>query len=174
MSNNPFKSFDPFQINTLQEMLNKNRDLIQSFFGDQLFDENFIDRIVQKGNVLGDDSLPKESSSRTIPMDLIQRKNELLLIFEIPGLNSEEDVDIKVYGSTLIIEGEIKRNYLISDKEQIKFERKVGTFSKKVVLPVIFDHQRIHAKYINGLLEVRLPVLKSNRYEKVSVNFLKT
>jgi len=166
-----FKSADTFDFINLSELLDKNKEMIHSFFGKNPFDENFIRNILENGNLLGQDAIADKDGNRSIPMDLIQRKNEILVIFEIPGLKSEEDVEIKVLGSTLIVEGEIKRDYYLSDKEKVKFERKIGPFSKKVVLPVVFDQKKIHAKYMNGLLEVRIPIVKSNRYEKVLVRF---
>ncbi len=107
--NNPFKSFDTFNFNNLQEILDKNKDMISSFFGNNQFDENFMQKMMEKGTVLGQESPMMDNDTKSIPMDMIQRKHEVVIILEIPGLNSEEDVDIKVLGSTLIIEGEIRR-----------------------------------------------------------------
>ncbi|OEF99032.1 hypothetical protein BHF71_02240 [Vulcanibacillus modesticaldus] len=165
--------FYPYDIKNLKEILEKNKDFLESFFGENTFDEHFFNNIFKQSPKIltSSETINQETNARTIPMDMIQRKHEVILIFEIPGLNNAEDVDIKLLGSTLVITGEIRRNYMLSDKEIIKFERKVGRFSKKVALPFIVDNKRIHAKYYKGLLEVRVPIIKPNNYEKISVRF---
>jgi len=171
-------SLHPYNINQIREMLDNNKELFESFFGGNMFDNQFFEHVIPKdstkkksdGNV-GNLNTDLESNVKSIPMDLIQKKHEFVLILEIPGLNQEKDVMIKSVGSTIIIEGEIKRNYDWEENQSIKLERKIGRFSKKVQLPIVFDKKRIHAKYKNGLLEVRVPILKHSNTETISVHF---
>ncbi|MFV9511324.1 Hsp20/alpha crystallin family protein [Tepidibacillus sp. LV47] len=111
------------------------------------------------------------TQTRTIPIDLYQRQHDLLLVLEIPGLKDEKDIQLKVVGQTLIVEGEINRSYIPQEGEIVKSERKIGKFSRKMTIPVAFDSKKIHARYQNGLLEVRIPIIKSNQQDKIMVRF---
>jgi len=171
---------NPFDLRKMQELLDVNKDLLDSFFNNNPFDDKFFSRLKENGITVGDvksnpnGNINNNITNREIPMDTIHRKHELQLIFEIPGINRKEDIDIKVLGSNLVIEGEIRSSYMISDSDKTKFERKVGHFSKKVPIPIIYDSKRIRARYNNGLLEIRFPILRQNNQEKINVQFPQT
>lgn len=168
-----FKSYD---IKKIQDLLNNNKSFFDSFFGQNPFDDDFFKKVTEDLNIsdnikptdIGDDN---KASSLMIPMDVINRGHELQYIFEIPGLINREDIKIKFLDSLMIIEGEIRRTYIYSDTDETKFERRIGHFYKKVPIPVLYDSKKVRAKYSNGLLEIRIPVLKRNNYNKVSVQF---
>jgi len=175
-------AFNPSDLFKLKDLLDRNKDLLDSFFGGNPFSENFMRGMqdIPYGQYhhnptsnpeAGVSSTGHPASERVIPMDVIQRKNELLLVFEIPGLSGQDDVNIKILGSTLILEGEIRRNYLLSGKEITNFERNVGHFSKKVNLPIIYDSKRIRARYNKGLMEIRIPILKQSNQDRITINF---
>ena len=170
-----------FDFSKLQQLIEKNSDILDSFFNQNPFNDDFFKRLINNGDKIVNTqatnrkedkkSRNKSESQQTIPMDLIQRNYELLLIFEIPGLSGKEDIKIKNIGSTLYVEGEIKRNYYLADSDITRFERDVGNFSKKVTLPIIYDVKRIKARYKNGLLEIRIPLLKPRGKEDISIMF---
>lgn len=165
----------PYNLKSLKDLLDNNIKFIETFFKDNSLDDNFFERVKsntttnEKGNI----NINQKVINKIIPVDIIHKKNEVVLFFEIPGLNSKEDITIKLLGSTLVIEGELNRNYLLTNIEQTKFERTIGHFSRKVNLPYIMDKNRIYAKYQKGLLEVRIPILKTNEYDDISINFYK-
>lgn len=176
--------FNPYDFLKLKQLLDNNKGMLESFFGNNPFGDDFMKNMSNSldGQIPNKQPESEEAHinsgerqdnpvSRTIPMDMIQRKNELLLIFEIPGISGQDDVNIKILGSTLVLEGDISRNYLLNGKETTNFERKVGHFSKKVNLPIIYDSKRIRARYNKGLLEIRIPVLRQNNQEKISIQF---
>lgn len=168
-----FKSYD---LKKIQELLNNNKSFFDSFFGQNPFDDDFFKKVTEDLNMtdnikstdIGEDI---KASNLIIPMDVINRGHELQYIFEIPGLINKEDIKIKFLDSSMVLEGEIRRNYIYSDLDETKFERKIGSFYKKVPIPVMYDSKKVRAKYNNGLLEIRIPVLKRNNYNKVSVQF---
>lgn len=170
-------NMDPFNLKSLQKLLDDNKGFIDKFFGQNPFDESFFKQVSQNSQgteelKINDTSdMHSKSSAREVAVDMINRGYELLLVFEIPGLINKDDVNIKVIGSSLILEGEIKRPYVISSEDKTKFERHVGPFYKKISIPVNYDSKRIRAKYNNGLLEIRFPVLRQNVNEKINVQF---
>ncbi|WP_339061123.1 Hsp20/alpha crystallin family protein [Tepidibacillus marianensis] len=170
--------FNPFDfLNKNSDSLHNDFERYQGFF-DQFFGGNFLskellDQWMNKSGVTQNQGTKETNTNRgdrEIPVDLYQRQHDLLLVFEIPGLNSEKDVQLKIVGQTLVVEGEVNRSYVL-EGEVVKSERKMGKFSRKVVLPITFDNKKIHARYQNGLLEVRIPTIKSTQQEKIAIRF---
>ncbi|MFX0560381.1 Hsp20/alpha crystallin family protein [Tepidibacillus infernus] len=167
-----FNPFDFIKNNPFQEDIFKDKDLVEGFFGENNpFDQQFFDRVFKNGKVMGEDANFDKRFSRSVPMDIVQKPYEMLFIFEIPGIK-KNDLQIKIAGSRLTVEGEVRSNYDFSEKEIIKSERKLGNFSRSVMIPVVFDSKRIYARYQNGLLEIRVPILKTNRTDIVNVQFV--
>ncbi len=173
--------FNPYNMKKLQDLMNKNGEFFDTFFGKSPFNKNFFEKVIENGNIVDEDEKAGEneghmsqanvSNGRDIPMDIIQSKNEILIVFEIPGITGKEDVNIKILGSSLIIDGEIKRDYTLSHHDKTKFGRRMGEFYKKVHLPAIVDTKRIRARYKKGLLEIRIPTLRQSNNERISVQF---
>lgn len=166
-------NYNMFDGKSFKEFVENNMNFIDSFFDDNSFNENFIEN-VRNNNISSEKSIKNDNNKhKNIPFDVIKKNNEIICIFEIPGLNSKDDVMIKYLGSTLIIEGEILRNYQSSTKEITNYQRIIGHFSKKVNLPYVIDIKRINAKYKSGLLEVRLPIIKENNSDNIDINFFR-
>lgn len=170
-----------FDLNRFQELLNSNKKFFDSFFGSNPFDENFFRRVMNEGNVFENESNLEinnnddiANNSRKIPIDMIQKKNEIYIVLEIPGLFNKDDLKINVYGSTLVIEGDIRRQYVLTNKERTKLERQVGHFTKRINIPVAYDSKRIRAKYTNGLLHITIPTMRQTDQENISVQFIQT
>lgn len=171
-----FKSYD---FKKVQELLENNKPFFDSFFGHNPFDDDFFKKVTEDADVASDVKPANKRKDNgagngvdniNIPMDMINRGHELHYIFEIPGL-SKEDIKIKFLDSSMILEGEIRRQYVVTELDETKFERRIGSFLKKVVIPVMYDSKRVRAKYFNGLLEIRIPILKRNNFDKVAVQF---
>lgn len=169
-------AFNPFDFlnnnsTVLQSELEKYQGFFDNFFGGEFLNKELFEQWMSTSGLRNNQQKKETDTTRAIPMDLYQRQNDLLLIFEIPGLRNEKDVLLKVVGQTLIVEGDMIRSNIPLEGELLKSERKIGKFSKKVVIPVAFDSKKIHARYQRGLLEVRIPVIKSSHHEKVSIRF---
>jgi len=168
--------FKPYDLKKIQELLESNKSFFDSFFGHNPFDDDFFKKVTDDISIsdnIKPTNLEEENKvgNVLIPMDLINRGHELHYVFEIPGLINKEDIKIKFLDTSMIIEGEVKRTYIYSDLDETKFERRIGSFYKKVPIPVMYDSKKVRAKYNNGLLEIRIPVLKKNNYNKVSIQF---
>lgn len=159
-----------FDMKSFKDFLENNMNFIESFFENNNIDENFLENIKNMKNDSQSDN-KDQLKTRSIPVDIIKKSNEILCIFEIPGLNSKEDVSIQFLGSTLIIEGELSRKYQSNTREISNYQRNIGNFSKKVNLPYVVDTHRINAKYKSGLLEVRLPIIKAHSSDNIDINF---
>jgi HSP20 family protein len=101
-------------------------------------------------------------------MDVYDRKDELVVELEIPGMKPEE-VDIKVQENHLIVEGSLKRANEYSDKERCYCERSYGKFHRVVHLPATIDEANVKASFDNGILTIRLPKKAKEGGKKIKV-----
>ncbi len=88
--------------------------------------------------------------------DVHEAQERLHLCLELPGFEQSE-IDLKVDGDHLIVEGE---RHMDADANRGQFhrvERAYGKFSRRFPLPSRFDRDCIQATYRNGVLEISLP-----------------
>jgi HSP20 family protein len=102
-------------------------------------------------------------------VDIYETDREGVIVVEIPGLSSPDDIQITLEPQNLIIQGEIPCGYPVS-KERITWgERRFGRFKRRIQLPFHYSPDPIQASYKNGLLEIRL--LKEAVGKEVEVHF---
>ncbi len=92
--------------------------------------------------------------------DVHEAQERLHLCLELPGFEQSE-IDLKVDGDHLIVEGE---RHMDADANRGQFhrvERAYGKFSRRFPLPSRFDRDCIQATYRNGVLEISLPARDS-------------
>ena len=89
-------------------------------------------------------------------MDIYDRKDEMVVELEIPGMKAE-DVDITVEEDHLIVEGTLKRSQEFTEEEKYYSERDFGKFHRVIHLPTSVDHINARARFDNGVLSIRLP-----------------
>ncbi|MFD1427024.1 HSP20 family protein [Kroppenstedtia sanguinis] len=124
------------------------------------------------GGILGDKfwnelhhALPRKGPD----VDIYETKQEGIIVVEIPGLSSPNDVQITLEFQSLILQGEIPYEYPVA-KEKISLgERRFGRFKRRIQLPFHYSPDQIQAHYKNGLLEIRL--LKKVVSKEVEIRF---
>jgi HSP20 family protein len=88
-------------------------------------------------------------------IDVLTKDGDLVIRAELPGVK-QEDVDITLHNNLLTIRGERK----VEEEEErggyYVRERRYGSFSRSLTLPEGVDESRIHARYEDGVLEVRV------------------
>ena len=101
-------------------------------------------------------------------MDVRETPEAYIVEADIPGMKKEE-VQIEVADNVVTIKGERwgqreedKENYHIS-------ERRVGSFRRSVAVPGGFQHDKVAAKFENGVLTVTLPKPEEKKPRKVEV-----
>ncbi len=72
---------------------------------------------------------------------------------ELPGVDPDKDVELKVEGDLLTIRGERREEQ--KDKNHHEFH--YGAFSRSIPLPSGVKAEDVTATYDNGVLEVRVP-----------------
>ncbi|EKN68904.1 Hsp20/alpha crystallin family protein [Schinkia azotoformans] len=110
-------------------------------------------------------------------IDIIRTEKEMTIVGELPGIQSEEDLSIRMQGRLLVIAGEIKRPYIVDGQELIKDERFTGPFKRKIRLPEDCMIEKLAASYINGLLKIVIPVYSDEQNDpqhEIPVRFLES
>jgi len=90
------------------------------------------------------------------PVDIVERENDVVIKIDLPDMNQNE-IDIRVEESTLIIQGERKFIKEFADEKYIQIERPYGTFRRTFSVPRRIDQESIKASYKDGVLRVVLP-----------------
>src|SRR6516164_6567864 len=96
-----------------------------------------------------------------MPMDAIRGKDEVLLRFDLPGVDAES-IDVTVDRGVLTVSA--KRTEVAGEDEKlITRERVTGSFSRRLSLSDKVD-------FDDGVLTVRLPLLATAQPRKVEIN----
>jgi len=90
------------------------------------------------------------------PVDILEKGNEVVLKVDLPEVTQDE-IDIRVEGNTLTIQGERRFIKSTSEENYIQIERPYGTFRRTFNLPRMIDQEGIKASYKDGVLRIVLP-----------------
>jgi len=106
-------------------------------------------------------------SGAALPVDGIRRENDVLLRFDVPGIDPES-IELTVDRGWLTVSG--KREAQPSEGERFFVrERPTGSFTRRVRLSDRLDTSAIEASHRNGVLEVRIPVTEASKPRKVEI-----
>lgn len=107
------------------------------------------------------------NDSRTFPMDAFRRGDDVVLKFDLPGVDPQS-IDLTVDQHVLTIQAERQAEPL-EGAEVLASERPHGTFIRRVFLGDTLDTDRIGAEYRNGVLELTIPVSERAKPRKIEV-----
>jgi HSP20 family protein len=77
---------------------------------------------------------------------------------EMPGLDPDKDVEITVSDGTLRIKAERRQETRTEDKKGYRSEFRYGSFLRTIALPAGASEPDVEATYLDGILEVRIPI----------------
>ena len=115
-----------------------------------------------------------ENTAVLAPVDVYETKDHIVLKAAVPGLKPE-DLDISITGDVLTIKGEYKpedqqpegqaeqgRNYL-------RQERRYGSFTRQLSLPMAVDTNNVTATFENGILTLEMPKKEAVKPKSVKI-----
>jgi HSP20 family protein len=102
------------------------------------------------------------------PVDVSETGDALLLHFDLPGI-SQDDISVELNDNVLTVSGQRERKHEVSKDGYYRFERRFGSFSRSVTLPVGVSEDDITATYENGVLEVRVPKPEEQKPRRIQV-----
>lgn len=92
-----------------------------------------------------------------MPVELVERDNNLILNVMIPGMK-KEDINIEVSENQVSISGVCKVEYEENKDLIHRSEFCRGNFSRVISLPQLINHQKSKADYKDGILTLTLPI----------------
>ena len=108
-----------------------------------------------------------QQSAALVPMDGIRRKDDVVLRFDVPGIDPDS-IEVTVDRGVLTVSARREEAYEDDDRVFVR-ERTMGTFTRRVYLSEHLDADQIEAAYSDGVLAVRIPVLERAKPRKVEV-----
>jgi HSP20 family protein len=102
-----------------------------------------------------------------MPMDGIRRPGEVVLRFDLPGIDPDS-IEVTVDRGVLSVSATRDEKY--GEDEQLFIrERAMGTFTRRVYLSDHLDTGAIEAAYNHGVLAVRIPVVEKAKPRKIEI-----
>jgi HSP20 family protein len=93
----------------------------------------------------------------TAAVDVVKKNGDLVIRADMPGLKAE-DIKINVEDDILTVSGEHEESEEEKNEDFVRRERRYGSFSRSIALPVGTDPDKIEAASKDGVLEVRVPL----------------
>jgi HSP20 family protein len=107
------------------------------------------------------------SRATAMPLDGVRRDGDVLLRFDVPGIDPES-IEVTVDRGVLSVSVKREEERVETDKFFVR-ERTFGTFTRRLALSKNLNADAVEAAYNNGVLEVRIPVLEEAKPRKVEV-----
>jgi HSP20 family protein len=129
-----------------------------------------FDRVVRRafgGSVLSHGALAHGGHSPALPMDTVRRDGEVVLRFDVPGVDQDK-IDVTVDKGVLTVSA--TRDEVKTEGENpVVRERLFGSFTRRVRLSDNLDAEAIEASHRDGVLEIRIPVREEAKPRKITV-----
>ena len=126
-----------------------------------------FDRIVRRafgGSALNHGSF---SYAPALPMDTVRRDGEVVLRFDVPGVDQDK-IDVTVDKGFLTVSA-TREETKAEGENPVTRERLFGRFTRRVRLSDSVDAEAIEASHHDGVLEVRIPVREEAKPRKITV-----
>lgn len=102
------------------------------------------------------------------PVRVLTNEDGALLLAPIPGVEPK-DIDITVSGDTITLKGERALAKAGEDCTWHRNERRSGRFARTIGLPFNVESDKVQASFHDGVLEVRLPRVASQKPRKIQI-----
>ncbi|GAA3816425.1 Hsp20/alpha crystallin family protein [Sphaerisporangium flaviroseum] len=107
------------------------------------------------------------SGNGVMPLDGIRRKDDVVLRFDLPGIDPDS-IEITIDRGVLSVSAR-REEELTEDDRLFVRERVMGTFTRRVYLSEHLDSEHVDAGYHNGVLQIRIPVVERAKPRKVEI-----
>jgi len=101
-------------------------------------------------------------------IEMYDRKNEIVLKAELPGVH-KEDIDLTITKDSLTLKGEVKKEEEVKEEDYYACERSYGSFTRTIALPVEVDSEKAKASFKNGVLEIVLPKREEAKPKEIKI-----
>ncbi|HAK88841.1 MAG: hypothetical protein A2077_01550 [Nitrospirae bacterium GWC2_46_6] len=101
-------------------------------------------------------------------IEMYDRKNEIVLKAELPGV-SKENIDLTITKDSITLKGEVKKEEEIKEEDYYASERSYGSFTRTIALPAEVDSEKSKASFKNGVLEIVLPKREEAKPKEIKI-----
>jgi HSP20 family protein len=129
---------------------------------DRLFEDSFVSPLTWRTIGGGSDTV-------SAPIDVHETADELVVTASLPGIKAE-DVEITMTGQTLTLRGEFKADDEINKDQYLYRERRFGSFSRTLQLPVRVQGDRAQATFADGVLTLSIPKAEEVKPRQIRIN----
>jgi HSP20 family protein len=91
------------------------------------------------------------------PTDVVTKDGDIVIRMELPGLDPEKDLELRVEGEMLVVSGRRSEEREENEENYQLRERHYGSFYRSLSLPEGISADAIKAAYNDGILEITLP-----------------
>ena len=100
---------------------------------------------------------------------MIENKDGFVVKASLPGVNPD-DVEITFDNNVLTIKGDVKEEKESKEEQYHLRERRCGSFSRSISLPIQVRSESIQASYDAGVLTLHLPKAEEAKPKKIAIN----
>ncbi len=129
---------------------------------------NMMDRLIEEPLVENSQNLPRQLNGYPLALDVIEHDDAYTVKASVPGVNPD-DIEITLADNVLTIRGETREEKDVEEQQYRLHERRYGSFSRSVTLPVVVDSENVEATHENGVLSLRLPKSEAVKPKKIAV-----
>lgn len=141
--------WDPFRdLSSLQSSINR------------LFDDNF--RFWREPEA----TLSQEGA---FPVDIKDTPEAILIKAELPGFN-KDNIKVGLADNLLTIRAERQREEKEESANYLRVERSYGSFSRSFTLNMPVKHEKLKARYQDGILEISLPKEEDIKNKEINID----
>ena len=128
---------------------------------DRLFEDSFVSPLSWRTIAGGEGITP--------PIDVHETADELVITASLPGMKAE-DVEITMTGQSLTLRGELKENTEVKREQYLYRERRFGSWSRSLQLPVRVQGEKAEASFTDGVLTLRIPKAEEVKPRQIRIN----
>jgi HSP20 family protein len=128
---------------------------------DRLFEDSFVSPLSWR-TISGGDTI-------TPLVDVHETPDEIVVTAALPGMKAD-DVEITMTGQQLSLSGESKADEEIKREQYLYRERRFGSFSRTIALPVRVQGERADASFTDGVLTLRIPKAEEVKPRQIRIN----
>ncbi|NCO05152.1 MAG: Hsp20/alpha crystallin family protein [Candidatus Magasanikbacteria bacterium] len=108
----------------------------------------------------------------TPAIDMYETEDAVKVETSLPGINPK-NVEVSIEKGLLSIQGTVKKEHEVDDKNYYRKEMRSGSFFRQLSLPVPVKEDQVTAEFEDGLLKITLPKQEPTKGKKVQVKVVK-
>lgn len=111
---------------------------------------------------------PAEAGAIVPNINVYDRKNEIVLKAELPGVE-KDNIALAITKDSITLKGESKKDEEVKEEDYYSREISYGSFARTISLPAEVDGEKAKASFKNGVLEVVLPKKEEAKPKEIKV-----